>query len=91
MVTELKGRLWFRLEAGYEDDVSMWGLPPLAELLWVRSISWSKDNDTDGFLPAKALVRAGIRIGTAPELEELAEHLVREGRWDVVPGGWDAL
>ena len=72
---------WFKV------DDRLWGhpkwlaTPVRARGLWVTAGSWSAANETDGAIPAHALVTLGGRPGDAADL-------VRSGLWRTTRVGW---
>jgi hypothetical protein len=75
--------IWFRTAAGYYKDEAVLAAGEAAEVLFVRALGYSKEQNTDGFISALALplivqTRAKQRVAAL-----LAEEL-----WVEVPGGW---
>lgn len=79
--------IYARLDANYDDDESMWEVSPLAELLWVRGLAYTKRKSTDGAIPLSALKRIATRIDA--DVDSLVTELVGVGLWIDNGYGWD--
>jgi hypothetical protein len=66
-------RLWVKLDAGFYDDPRLMGAGERGELLFLRSLAWSRRNLTDGWLPP------GVVERLMPGGEEEAARLVGTG------------
>ena len=80
--------IYVRLDASYDMDEAIWMAGPMAELLFLRSLAYSKRKQTDGFIPEMALVVIGARIDA--DLAVLADRLVTAELWikSDEPCGW---
>lgn len=74
---------WFKMEARYWDDLAVTGAGERAEVLFIRSIAFSTEKETNGFVPTHQLNRFGL-----PGAKQRANSLVEHGLWKPVKGGW---
>lgn len=72
-----------KLKTGYYRDVALLRAGEAAELLFLRSLAYAGEQETDGFIPSQALPQLVSSRGKAR-----AAALVREGLWEVAPDGW---
>lgn len=77
--------LYAKLATNYQMDEKILAAGPMAELLWVRGLCWSKDHLRDGEVPRSAL--ALVALGLA-DPGALAVRLVEVGLWEPCEGGW---
>ena len=81
--------IYVRLDANYDvGDEAIWMAGILGELLFIRSLAYSKRKQTDGFIPSMALLVVGARF--SEPLEPIAQRLVDVGLWETSddPCGW---
>lgn len=57
---------------------------PVASWLWVCSLAYCNKYLTNGFIPTAALVT----LGSVPNVQKWAAHLVTVGLWELVDGGY---
>ena len=76
---------WVALSANYWIDPKIIAVSAETELLFVRSLAYSKASRGSGFIPKQALnvFAAGLK-----QPQKCAETLVEQGLWEVVDGGW---
>lgn len=83
---------WVKLDVGYFSHPKLMGLHPSARLLHLRSILWTAEHLTDGYVPPKALRQLSEDVAIASRWRKhWAEALVTKGLWDLVDppaGGW---
>jgi hypothetical protein len=72
-------RLWVKLDAGFYDDPRLMGAGERGELLFLRSLAWSRRNLTDGWLPPGVVERLMAR-------RDSGRRAARR-RWDAKPNG----
>jgi hypothetical protein len=70
--------LWVKLAMCYYDDAKFNTVSPLAELLYVRSVSFAKVDNT-GFVSVKPMLRVASDL--ADDFNVLADQLVDAGLW----------
>lgn len=75
--------LWYRLAAGYYKDDAVITAGEAAEVLFVRALGYSKEQDTDGFISVNALPWI-----VKTKAKQRAAALVATGLWVEVEGGW---
>lgn len=75
--------LWYRMAAGYYKDDAVITAGEAAEVLFVRALGYSKEQDTDGFISTNALPWI---VKTKAKQRVVA--LVAAGLWVEVDGGW---
>jgi hypothetical protein len=73
------------LHVNYDLDVAIRKAGPMAELLFVRSLVWSKRTRSCGFVSRWDVDAVGIGLRSCTKL---AESLVTHGLWEVVEDGW---
>jgi hypothetical protein len=73
------------LDVNYAHDRAIRAAGPLAELLFIRGMAYSRGKRTNGMLPDYDLPVFGVGI---PALTKHAKALVREALWVEVDGGW---
>jgi hypothetical protein len=78
-------RLYVPLDVGFARDPKLRRAGTAAELLFVRTLAYVKDAETDGVVPRDDLPAIGVRLRN---LEESVAALVREGAWEEHPDGW---
>lgn len=77
--------LFAKVSVTFQSDSRIMRAGPMAELLYLRAIAWSKKELEDGRLPAAALPFVALGLGDpAP----LVAALVREGLWEETDDGW---
>lgn len=76
--------LWAKLYRNYLDDPDLMEAGIEAELLFVRSLAWAKDENT-GFIHRGSLIRLGLGLSNP---NQSAEALVACGIWSVTDNGW---
>lgn len=74
---------WVKLSTNYYLDPAIMRAGEAAEVLFTRALAYVGDHETDGFVPKEALPRLTPLRGASR-----ARSLVREGLWEVAPGGW---
>lgn len=72
-----------KLFTRYYLDVAILRAGEAAEVLFIRGLAYSGDQESDGFIPEEALKSLATSRGKAR-----VSALVREGLWEVVDGGW---
>jgi hypothetical protein len=78
------------LDVNYPRDRAIRRAGPMAELLFVRSLAYSKGARSKGFIPDYDLpvVAVGLVGEGLPPVEDSVDALVREGLWVEVEEGW---
>lgn len=78
-------RLYVPLNVSYYNDPKIQEVGPAAELLYVRSLCWCRENTTDGTVTKQRLasVATGMRAPRA-----LAARLVKVGLWHETPDAY---
>lgn len=71
--------LYIRLNVDFQDDPKIAAVEPLAELLYIRCLAWSKHHQTDGLVPRVVLARIGFDLG---DVEPLVEQLLSVQLWE---------
>jgi hypothetical protein len=69
---------WLRLAANYFLDDRVLSVSPMAELLWLRGLAYSKLNRLDGYIPYEALHFIGHKLG---DTGALTDELLTAGLW----------
>lgn len=77
--------LFVKLDAEYATDDKLIAAGPLAELLYVRGLAFSKRQMVDGLIKTNQLPAVGIGI---PSPAKHAAKLVEVGAWEVTKDGW---
>jgi hypothetical protein len=77
---------YIRLFCGYFTDARVLGVGAEAELVWLRSIAWSKDNRLDGAIPEYALPALMGKCHHPPSV--IADELTGAGLWLANGTGW---
>lgn len=76
---------WVKLSDDWYDDPKIVAAGDLAALLWVKAVSWSARNLTDGLIPAELLPR----LISSPETPSIASRLVDLGLFvEDISGGF---
>lgn len=75
---------WVKLWTQTFRDPKIAGLPTNAQLVFVASIAYCGDTESDGFVP-KAVVGLMCSVKVTPKLAAL---LIDAGLWEAVEGGW---
>jgi hypothetical protein len=88
-VAERHGDLgrWIRLSAGYRLDPRIVRAGPLAELVYVRGLTFAREQGSDGHIAReqyRQLCQGLGRVSAAGALESL----LREGLWEECADGW---
>lgn len=81
---------WARIDDGIGDNpktLKIWAEDPGALALDVRGIAYCAKHLTDGFVPAEII--ALWFAGRDEERDRLTGILLRHGRWEAVPGGFE--
>jgi hypothetical protein len=86
-VAERTPGIYVRLDANYDTDEAMLEVSPLAELIFIRALAYSKRKQTDGVVPRRALNRIGLRLDV--DLDDLAAQLVAAELWSTTESGWE--
>lgn len=73
------------LDVNYAHDRAIRSAGPLAELLFIRGMAYSRRTKTDGVIPDYDLDVVGVGI---PQVKKHADALVKVHLWVTVPGGW---
>lgn len=73
------------LDVNYSHDRAIRAAGPLGELLFIRSLAYSRRTRSFGHLPDYDLPVIGVGI---PAVAKHAAALVRHGLWDAEEGGW---
>jgi hypothetical protein len=73
------------LDVNYAHDRAIRSAGPMAELLFIRGMAYSRGKRTEGLLPDYDLPVFGVGI---PALTKHAKALVREALWVETDGGW---
>lgn len=76
---------WVRLDDSFPDHPKALQVGPLACWLYVCGIAYANRHLTDGFIPARQVVR----LIDAKKVEALAAALVDAQLWEVVDGGYE--
>lgn len=83
---------WFKLNSDYYTHIKVVRVGIVGEVLFVRSIAYAQQNESDGFIPDCMLpiIGAGISESFAEpqNLRKLADVLVDVGLWDRHDDGW---
>lgn len=74
---------WCKLYARYPHDAAIIAAGEPAEVLFLRSMAYCTEHDTEGFVPSFQLNRFGLK-----NIKSRMEALVREGLWTTVDNGW---
>lgn len=74
---------WVKLPTDYPNRDAMLRAGEAAEILYTRALAHCGRIENDGFVPREMLARLTPLRGSAR-----ARSLVREGIWEIVPGGW---
>jgi hypothetical protein len=74
---------WFKASAKYPDDPAIQKVGETGEVLFMRSLAYSANADTDGFIPETQLPRFGL-----PRIADRVARLVGAGLWDKADGGY---
>jgi len=82
----IKKAPYFRLFCGWWQDPRVLALSLDAEVVYIRSIAYSKDNRLDGHLPERALLILFAKVSAPPSV--VAGELETAGLWAISPGGW---
>jgi hypothetical protein len=72
---------WVRLEDNVYDHPKLIRVSKGTRWVWVAALAYSNRHLTDGFVPKKALK---LVEGSPAD----ARHLVHNGLWEIVDGGW---
>jgi hypothetical protein len=83
---KVKKAPYIRIYCGWYTDARVSAVSADAELVWLRSIAWSKDNHLDGLLPEHALLHLFAKIRIPPS--ELVAELETAGLWQPTAAGW---
>lgn len=75
-----------KLKTRYYRDIGILRAGEPAEVLFTRSMAWSGEQESDGFIPSEALPTIITRRAKAR-----AAALVEQGLWEVVDGGWQIV
>lgn len=83
---------WVKIDVGYFSHPKVVGLHQSAQLLHLRSILWTAEHLTDGYIPPSAFRSLSESVPIASRWRSHhASALVQRGLWDQVPdprGGW---
>lgn len=74
---------WVKLTTNYYNDAAVMRAGEAAEVLFTRALAYCGDQENGGLIPREVLARLTPLRGAAR-----ARALVKEGLWEVVPGGW---
>lgn len=73
------------LDVNYAHDRAIRQAGPMAELLFIRAMTYARRMKTSGYVPDYDLEVIGVGI---PKLKQQAEALVRVRLWAAAAGGW---
>lgn len=79
-------RIWVKLDATYTEDDAICAVGPLAELLYIRALTYCRRRVSDGFIPTAVVPVIAAQIPA--DAFELADALVREELWLETEGGF---
>lgn len=79
--------MWVKIDDGFATHPKILKAGITALGIQVRAICYSSQNQTDGYLPIEALPI--ILLGVGVEGTDWSEHMVSNGLWDRVEGGYE--
>jgi hypothetical protein len=75
---------WFKVYVRYPDDPAINRVGEAGEILFMRSLAYTADKDSDGFIPDWQIPKFGL-----PRVDARVKALVKHGLWTPVDGGWE--
>jgi hypothetical protein len=75
---------WFKVYVRYPDDPAINRVGEAGEILFMRSLAYTADKDSDGFIPDWQIPKFGL-----PRIDARVKALVKHGLWTPVDGGWE--
>ncbi len=79
-------RIWVKLDATYTEDDSIVAVGPLAELLYIRALTYCRRRVSDGFVPHAVVPVIAAQIPA--DAYEMADLLVAAELWLETDGGF---
>lgn len=80
---------WFRLECNFSDHPKVSKVGLYGEALFVRSIGYASEHETDGFIPVGVVRRIAWDIEQYISVTCVIESLVSAGLWHEADGGYE--